>query len=154
MKLKGAIFGIILRYVMTPTTNRKFIDLYAKVNITSMTDLPEFVHLTVDNVTKQTFVYAYKNPKRNSDNLGPEYEEERVRFDPEIFFNILLPPIIFNAGYSMKKVNIASVYTLVDWLHIDKVFSFLKKHFFKNFGAILAFAVIGTTISCFVTGYI
>jgi len=28
----------------------------------------------------------------------------KATFDPEIFFNIILPPIIFNAGYQMKRV--------------------------------------------------
>ena len=30
----------------------------------------------------------------------------QATFDPEVFFNVILPPIIFNAGFSMKKVSV------------------------------------------------
>ncbi|CAH3157764.1 unnamed protein product [Pocillopora meandrina] len=59
---------------------------------------------------------------------GSELNQMAV-FDPEIFFYVLLPPIIFYAGYDMKK-----------------------RFFFRNIGAILTYAFVGTTISCMVFG--
>jgi sodium/hydrogen exchanger-like protein 6/7 len=73
------------------------------IELTDMSDLPEYIHLRIGNHTQHVFVYAYKNPKRLNDVNSQEYEE-KASFDPEIFFNLLLPPIIFNAGYSMKRV--------------------------------------------------
>ncbi|KAL9248083.1 hypothetical protein vseg_021445 [Gypsophila vaccaria] len=47
-----------------------------------------------------------------------------LEFNEELFFIYLLPPIIFNAGFQVKK-----------------------KQFFKNFSMILTFGVLGTLIS-------
>ncbi|CBY21052.1 unnamed protein product [Oikopleura dioica] len=96
------------------------------------------LHVSCDNITKPEEVllitlngseYSYKLMEEVTDeDKGYRFNEElgKLTFDPEIFFNILLPPIIFNAGYSMKK-----------------------RHFFRNIGAITLFAFIGTTISTF-----
>ena len=37
--------------------------------------------------------------------LTPPGVSLQMVFDPEIFFYVLLPPIIFHAGYSMKRVS-------------------------------------------------
>ena len=100
----GAIFGIIIRYGFI-SVNRKAINLKvdaSNFSISDIRDLPEYVYISVDNYTQQKFIYQYKEPLRGE---SQQDYEEKATFDPEIFFNILLPPIIFHAGYSMKRVS-------------------------------------------------
>ena len=56
---------------------------------------------------------------------------ELFEFQPEVFFFFLLPPIVFEAGYSLDR-----------------------KGFFENIGAITLYAMFGTIISTLVIGYL
>ncbi|XP_015110412.1 sodium/hydrogen exchanger 7 isoform X2 [Diachasma alloeum] len=76
-------------------------------------------------VKNKTFAYSFRGEIFKQDSEI----DLKATFDPEIFFNIILPPIIFHAGYSLKR-----------------------KYFFRNLGAILMYALLGTTISSFVIG--
>ena len=54
---------------------------------------------------------------------------ETVLFKPEVFFLVLIPPIMFEAGFSLNKDD-----------------------FFNNIGTILVFAVFGTVLTAFIFG--
>lgn len=60
-----------------------------------------------------------------------EAELNFLTFQPEMFFFLLLPPIIFEAGFKLRR-----------------------KDFFRNFGTIVAFAVAGTLVSTFIVGFL
>ncbi|KAL8304709.1 hypothetical protein RB597_004218 [Gaeumannomyces tritici] len=63
--------------------------------------------------------------------LAGDSIQELVSFDYQIFFNLLLPPIILSSGYELHQAN-----------------------FFRNIGTILTFAFAGTFLSALVIGVI
>lgn len=120
----GLLVGVILRYGIPATSYHNQTPLSC-----SLKEGPASTLLL--NVSGKFFEYSLKGEinLREIHNVEQNDMLRKVTFDPEVFFNILLPPIIFHAGYSLKK-----------------------RHFFRNLGSILTYAFLGTAISCFVIG--
>ncbi|KMY88580.1 sodium/hydrogen exchanger 6 isoform X6 [Drosophila simulans] len=130
----GLIVGAIIRYAGTSATlvhipvEPQGVPTYSDklppdtlwfrypVNQTNGTKAPDVI----------TYAYVFRGQVHDVDENEIDL---KATFDPEVFFNIILPPIIFYAGYSLKK-----------------------KYFFRNLGAILTFAIVGTTLSAFLIG--
>ncbi|KAM6143531.1 LOW QUALITY PROTEIN: sodium/hydrogen exchanger 6 [Erethizon dorsatum] len=121
----GLLVGLVLRYGIHVPSDVNNVTLSCEVQSSPTTLLV--------NVSGKFYEYTLKG-EISSHELNNVQDNEMLRkvtFDPEVFFNILLPPIIFYAGYSLKR-----------------------RHFFRNLGSILAYAFLGTAISCFVIGSI
>ncbi|CAG09834.1 unnamed protein product, partial [Tetraodon nigroviridis] len=119
----GLLVGVVLRYGIHVPRDVNNVMLSCPVNASPATLLI--------NVSGKFYEYTLKGEIGGVevDDVPDNEMLRKVTFDPEVFFNILLPPIIFHAGYSLKR-----------------------RHFFRNMGSILAYAFLGTVISCFVIG--
>ncbi|XP_051567652.1 sodium/hydrogen exchanger 7 isoform X2 [Myxocyprinus asiaticus] len=120
----GLLVGVILRYGIPSTSYHNKTPPSCSLNEGPVSTL-------LLNVSGKFFEYTLKGEinSREIHNVEQNDMLRKLTFDPEVFFNILLPPIIFNAGYSLKK-----------------------RHFFRNLGSIITYAFLGTAISCFVIG--
>ncbi|XP_078258209.1 sodium/hydrogen exchanger 7 [Rhinoraja longicauda] len=120
----GLLVGVILRYGIPSTNSHGKIPVGCALQDKAVSTL-------LVNVSGKFYEYSLKGEVNSAQINNVEQDDmlRKVTFDPDVFFNILLPPIIFYAGYSLKK-----------------------RHFFRNLGSILAYAFIGTAVSCFVIG--
>ncbi|XP_009638055.1 sodium/hydrogen exchanger 9 [Egretta garzetta] len=124
--LYGLVMGLIIRYA----TKASDVESGTVYECEKLKSGPSTLLI---NVTNQVYEYQYKREISHHNVNGRQSNAmlQKMTFDPSIFFNILLPPIIFHAGYSLKK-----------------------RHFFRNLGSILTYAFLGTAISCIVIGLI
>ncbi len=56
-----------------------------------------------NKIPNETYAYTFRGQVVQ---LEENEMDLKATFDPEIFFNIILPPIIFYAGYSLKRVSV------------------------------------------------
>ncbi|GAB1605902.1 sodium/hydrogen exchanger 9-like isoform X4 [Argonauta hians] len=126
----GLVVGAVIRYAGSPSSHHHPPQARLINATASVENIPNsiYLHLNISNSShSETLQYNFYSKVKTETQGVPL--ERTVTFDPELFFNVLLPVIIFNAGYSMKR-----------------------KHFFRNLGAVMTYALVGTTISSIVFG--
>lgn len=123
----GLVLGALLRYFgleITISAERMREEIPLSVPVDYVIVKAKTI---ADRNNSHYYAYEFRGEIKPTAKLGSQISYATV--DPEVFFNIILPPIVLNAGLSLKR-----------------------RHFFRNIGAIFCYAFIGTTISVATVG--
>jgi sodium/hydrogen exchanger-like protein 6/7 len=129
----GMIAGYIIRFTSVGQIKSQTLEVMA-ANWSSPRQPPDFLRLGIEKSDKTEVFFHYEMIEgffADSKQRLEEHVERKTVFSAETFFNIILPPVIFNAGYSLKK-----------------------RQFFRNIGSILSFVFIGATLSSFFMAFL
>ena len=106
----GLIVGALIRYIGDPNAGYTTLNAIAESKSGNHSLIlaapPDAIQIPLEvedkdrnSTSNRTYMYTFRRELM----AGYNYRAQKAIFDPEIFFNIILPPIIFNAGYSLKR---------------------------------------------------
>ena len=123
------MFGIIVGGIIRLSEEKEGVEKSVHVaNCDNLTASPRNIWMNINGTDYSYVLAGIVQHTRPGIQEGTELED-KSSFNPEIFFYVLLPPIIFFEGYRLKR-----------------------RYFFRNLGAICTYAFFGTTISCVLVG--
>uniref|UniRef100_A0A8P4KMS4 Solute carrier family 9 member A9 n=1 Tax=Dicentrarchus labrax TaxID=13489 RepID=A0A8P4KMS4_DICLA len=119
----GMLMGLTVRY-LSPAQGEHGDDVATMCSCGGLNSTP---HILTVNITSH--FHSYRHTAKVSQRYPPVSIHHTENFDPEVLFNLFLPPIIFHGAYTLNQ-----------------------KRFIENLGSILSFAFLGTIISCMTIG--
>ncbi|XP_029934970.1 sodium/hydrogen exchanger 9-like [Myripristis murdjan] len=120
----GMVLGVMVKY-LSPEQGEDSEDVCSCVGLNSTP------HTLMVNITAQIHCYRHVGEVSSQKNQGSSLVStlQKETFDPEVLFNLFLPPIIFHGAYTLNQ-----------------------RRFIQNLGSVLTFAFLGTVITCVIIG--
>ncbi|KAM9332637.1 sodium/hydrogen exchanger 9-like [Pholidichthys leucotaenia] len=121
--LYGLLLGLIVRFSWSGQGEHK----RNIINECTCPPVNSTPHILIVNITSHG--HCYRHVGKISQRCSPLSVPHTETFDPEVLFNLFLPPIIFHGAYTLNQ-----------------------RRFIENLGSVLMFAFLGTMISCVCIG--
>ncbi|EDV21918.1 uncharacterized protein TRIADDRAFT_59624 [Trichoplax adhaerens] len=112
----GVIMGAIIKYSTQP--DQQDYPIQCSLNKTNGS-LPLLLSASLENVSYSYQLLAIHD--RESPATAESPLVETMIFDPEIFFYVLLPPVIFYAGYNLRHFPLLYVASAIMYLFVSNI---------------------------------
>ncbi|XP_044194844.1 sodium/hydrogen exchanger 9-like [Thunnus albacares] len=119
----GMLLGLMVRFLLFDREE----NMENMESVCSCVGLNSTPHILTVNITSHT--HCYRHVGQINQRCPPVSTPRTETFDPEVLFNLFLPPIIFHGAYTLNQ-----------------------KRFIDNLGSVLTFAFIGTIITFMIIG--